>query len=47
MTNASDGDDSNEPRGGRPGPADHGHHGGMATRENVPELAEDDENDHD
>lgn len=29
-----------EPRGGRPGPADHGREGGMATRENAPELTE-------
>ncbi|MGE0219561.1 hypothetical protein [Mycolicibacterium sp.] len=29
-----------EPKGGRPGPADHGGDGGMATRENAPELAE-------
>lgn len=26
-----------------PGPADHGRHGGMATRENAPELAEGDD----
>jgi hypothetical protein len=26
-----------------PGPADHGGHGGMATREKAPELAEGDE----
>ncbi|WP_159234720.1 hypothetical protein [Mycolicibacterium vanbaalenii] len=29
-----------EPKGGRPGPADHGGEGGMATRENAPELTE-------
>jgi hypothetical protein len=27
-----------EPKGGRPGPIDQGHEGGMATRENAPEL---------
>ncbi|WP_279615375.1 hypothetical protein [Mycobacterium malmoense] len=32
------GDD--EPQGGRPEPADHGREGGMATRENAPELTE-------
>ena len=31
-----------EPKGGRPGPADHGGEGGMATRENAPELTESD-----
>lgn len=31
-----------EPKGGRPGPADHGRDGGMATRENAPELTEPD-----
>ncbi|WP_407442017.1 hypothetical protein [Rhodococcus sp. (in: high G+C Gram-positive bacteria)] len=30
-----------EPKGGRPGPADEGGTGGMATRENAPEIAED------
>ncbi|GAB3221757.1 hypothetical protein [Mycolicibacterium hippocampi] len=29
-----------KPKGGRPGPADHGGEGGMATRENAPELTE-------
>lgn len=29
-----------EPKGGRPGPADQGGAGGMATRENAPEVAE-------
>ncbi|MBV8789376.1 MAG: hypothetical protein JOZ00_22200 [Mycobacterium sp.] len=29
-----------EPKGGRPGPEDHGREGGMATRENAPELTE-------
>lgn len=31
---------SSEPKGGRPGPADRGGAGGMATRENAPEVAE-------
>lgn len=30
-----------EPKGGRPGPADEGGTGGIATRENAPEIAED------
>jgi len=34
-------DEKDEPKGGRPGPADHGKDGGMATRENAPELTED------
>ncbi|MGV0743422.1 hypothetical protein [Mycolicibacterium sp. XJ870] len=34
-----------EPKGGRPGPADHGREGGMATRENAPELTEPDDRD--
>jgi hypothetical protein len=29
-----------EPKGGRPGPVDHGRDGGMATREQAPELTE-------
>jgi hypothetical protein len=29
-----------------PGPADHGRDGGMATRENAPELTEDSDPDH-
>jgi hypothetical protein len=33
--------ETDEPKGGRPGPADHGKDGGMATRENAPELADD------
>ncbi|WP_301336936.1 hypothetical protein [Mycobacterium asiaticum] len=37
------GDD--EPKGGRPGPADHGREGGMATRENAPDLTEPDNDD--
>ncbi|MFC0453296.1 hypothetical protein [Rhodococcus jostii] len=32
--------DKDEPKGGRPGPVDHGKDGGMATRENASELAE-------
>lgn len=31
-----------EPKGGRPGPEDHGREGGMATREIAPELTEPD-----
>jgi hypothetical protein len=34
-----------EPKGGRPGPADHGGAGGMATRENAPEVTEPDHDD--
>jgi hypothetical protein len=37
--------DDDEPNGGRPGPADHGREGGMATRENAPELTEPDRED--
>ncbi|MBY6351598.1 hypothetical protein [Rhodococcoides corynebacterioides] len=33
---------SSEPKGGRPGPVDQGGAGGMATRENAPEVAETD-----
>ena len=33
-----DDEDADEPKGGRPGPADHGREGGMATRENAPDL---------
>ncbi|WP_370333789.1 hypothetical protein [Mycolicibacterium hippocampi] len=33
-------DRAEKPKGGRPGPADHGGEGGMATRENAPELTE-------
>ncbi|MEV0247054.1 APC family permease [Nocardia sp. NPDC050712] len=33
-------EDSNEPKGGRPGPTDQGRQGGMATREVAPELTE-------
>ena len=36
-----------EPKGGRPGPADHGGEGGMATRENAPELTKSDDDDAD
>jgi hypothetical protein len=32
--------DKNEPKGGRPGPVDHGRDGGMATREQAPEITE-------
>ncbi|GFG65380.1 hypothetical protein MKUB_28700 [Mycobacterium kubicae] len=31
---------ADEPKGGRPGPADHGREGGMATREQAPELTD-------
>lgn len=44
MARQSDKDDD-EPKGGRPGPADHGREGGMATRENAPELTEPDRED--
>jgi hypothetical protein len=37
--------DDDEPKGGRPGPVDHGGEGGMATRENAPELTEPDRED--
>ena len=33
-----DDEDADEPKGGRPGPTDHGREGGMATRENAPDL---------
>ena len=33
-------DSTDAPKGGRPGPADHGGAGGMATRENAPDVAE-------
>lgn len=32
--------DNDEFKGGRPGPVDHGREGGMATRENAPELSD-------
>ncbi|MDZ7933160.1 hypothetical protein [Rhodococcus sp. SBT000017] len=32
---------SDTPKGGRPGPVDGGGGGGMATRENAPEIADD------
>lgn len=38
----SDGKQTEEPKGGRPGPADHGREGGIATRENAPELTDPD-----
>ena len=38
-------DKASEPKGGRPGPVDHGRDGGMATRENAPELTEDESGD--
>jgi hypothetical protein len=30
--------EDDEPKGGRPGPSDQGREGGMATRENAPEI---------
>jgi hypothetical protein len=35
-----DDETADEPKGGRPGPKDEGHQGGMATRENAPDVAE-------
>ena len=32
--------DSDEPKGGRPGPTDEGGEAGMATRENTPDVDE-------
>ncbi|MBY4130286.1 hypothetical protein HQO83_17980 [Rhodococcus fascians] len=32
---------TDSPKGGRPGPVDGGGGGGMATRENAPDIAED------
>jgi hypothetical protein len=34
-----DDEDADEPKGGRPCPSDQGREGGMATRENAPEIA--------
>ncbi|MBY4014525.1 hypothetical protein HQP04_22920 [Rhodococcus fascians] len=34
---------ADSPKGGRPGPVDGGGGGGMATRENAPEIADDQE----
>jgi hypothetical protein len=34
---------SAEPKGARPGPKDEGREGGMATRENAPDVAETDQ----
>lgn len=39
----SDDENAQEPRGGRPGPKDEGGDGGMATRENTPDVAETDD----
>jgi hypothetical protein len=33
-------DDEDADEGGRPGPTDEGREGGMATRENTPDVAE-------
>jgi hypothetical protein len=35
-----DDETDDEKKGGRPGPSDSGHDGGMATRENAPDVAE-------
>ena len=35
-----DDESADEPKGGRPGPKDEGREGGMATRENTPDVAE-------
>ncbi|EME65720.1 MULTISPECIES: hypothetical protein [Rhodococcus] len=40
MTEKKSRDEDDEPKGGRPGPVDEGKDGGMATRENAPEIAE-------
>jgi hypothetical protein len=36
-----DDESADEPKGGRPGPKDECKEGGMATRENTPDVAED------
>lgn len=38
-----DDETAGEKKGGRPGPADEGGDGGMATRENTPDVAEADQ----
>jgi hypothetical protein len=38
-----DDESGDEPKGGRPGPTDGGHEGGMATREVAPDVAEPDQ----
>ena len=38
-----DAEKPDEPKGGRPGPRDEGGEGGMATRENTPDVAETDD----
>ena len=35
-----DDENADEPKGGRPGPTDEGGEGGMATRENTPDVDE-------
>jgi hypothetical protein len=35
-----DDESADEPKGGRPGPKDEGRDGGMATRENAPDVAD-------
>ncbi|MFI8566030.1 hypothetical protein ACIGGF_05640 [Rhodococcus sp. NPDC078407] len=42
-TNGEDATTPESPKGGRPGPVDGGGGGGMATRENAPEVAENSE----
>jgi len=37
-----DDESADDKKGGRPGPKDEGHEGGMATRENAPDVAETD-----
>jgi hypothetical protein len=38
-----DDEKADEPKGGRPGPKDEGGEGGMATREDTPDVAESDD----
>lgn len=38
-----DDESADEPKGGRPGPADRGSEGGMATREVAPDVVEHDQ----
>ena len=40
-SNKESDNEAREPKGGRPGPTDHGGDGGMATREIAPELTDD------
>ncbi|WP_179275909.1 hypothetical protein [Rhodococcus sp. 06-235-1A] len=41
QTDSEKSNTSDSPKGGRPGPVDGGGGGGMATRENAPEIADD------